>query len=116
MPLVDLPTLKTHLRVDHSDDDALISAYATAAESAIVEYLDRPVSPIGTVLPVVGETGYDATAIVVTPAIIVAVLLMCGTLYEGREASGAGDAVFPSDVRALLAPWRVWRMMDEDDA
>ena len=115
MPLVDLPTLKAHLRVDHGDDDNLISVYGAAAEVSAAEYLGRVVHPTGTTLPVEGDTGYDPDAIVVTPAIIVAVMKLCASMYEGREAIGSGDAVFPADVRALLAPWRVWRLMEEDD-
>ena len=115
MPLVLLETVKAHVRVDHSDDDVLLEAYRDAAEAAAIGHLCRVVHPTGTVLPAEGEEGYDATAIVVGPAIVAAVLLLTGDLYESREAGGTGDAVLPASVRALLAPWRIWQTFDDDE-
>lgn len=116
MALLTLDIVKRHLRVFHSDDDAEIGVYQAAAESIVVEYLDRVVEPEGTTLPGEGDPGYDQTAIVITPAITAAILLMVGDLYENREADVEqdGDAVLPRPVRALLAPWRVWRTLPEE--
>lgn len=114
MPLVDLATAKAHLRIDGADDDTMAGLYRDAAEAQVVQYLDRPVYPAGYSLPEVGEDDYDATAIVASADIVAAVLLMTGRMYETREPSGSGDAVMPAEVRALLAPYRVWRMEDED--
>lgn len=113
MPLVDLATAKRHLRVLHDDDDAEIDLYTSAAENIVVEYLDRVVLPAGETLP-----SDDPTAMLVTPSIVAAILLMLGDLYENREADREqkSDAVMPPAVRALLAPWRVWRMIDCPEA
>ena len=116
MALIYLPLVKKHLRVSFDDDDAEIELYLAAAESMIVETLDRPVLPVGTVLPVDGEIGYDETAIVVNPAIQAAILLVTGHLYEHREAATELKIEeLPMSVRALLAPWRVWRKFEEDE-
>jgi hypothetical protein len=106
MPLVDLALAKRHLRVLHDDEDAEIELYTSAAENIVVEYLDRVVLPVGETLP-----SDDPTSMHVTTAITAAILLMLGDLYENREADRQqkSDAVMPPAVRALLAPWRVWR-------
>lgn len=115
MALIDLDTLKRHLRVLHDDEDAEIELYGAAAEAIIVEYLDRVIVAADVILPIDGEDGYDATAIKVTPPISAAILLVTGDLYEVREADPklTGDAVLPRAVRALLAPYRVWRSLPE---
>lgn len=109
MPLVDLATAKSHLRIFHTDDDATIGLYVDAAESIVAEYLDRIVVPSGEALP------DDPYAMHSTPAIAAAILLLVGDFYENREADpdATGDAVLPNAVRSLLAPWRVWRTIDE---
>jgi hypothetical protein len=111
MPLVDLPTAKRHLRVLHNDEDAEIELYTSVAEDVVVHYLDRAVLPEGGALP-----EGDDTAIHVKPSIVAAILLMLGDLYENREADREqkGDAIMPPAVRALLAPWRFWRMVPEE--
>lgn len=110
MALVSLETAKRHLRIFHDDDDAGVGLYVGAAESIVVAYLDRVVLPEGQTLP-----ADDALAINVMPAITAAILLIVGDLYENREADpdATGNAMLPKAVRALLAPWRVWRTLDE---
>lgn len=110
MALVSLETAKRHLRILHDDDDAQIELYVAAAESIVVAYLDRVVLPEGGTPP-----ADDAYTINITPAITAAILLLVGDLYENREADpdATGNAVLPKAVRALLAPWRVWRTLDE---
>ena len=116
MALLDINIVKRHLRVFHDDDDNEIGAYQAAAENIVVEYLDRNVVAEGTTLPDESDPAYDPTAMVVTPAITSAILLVLGDLYEFREpdTKEQGDAVLPQAVRALLAPWRVWRTLPEN--
>ena len=52
MSLVTLESAKLHLRVDSSDEDALIAVYITAAEQTAVSLLDRGVYVDGTALGV----------------------------------------------------------------
>lgn len=116
MALVSLTMAKKHLRVDHDEDDAQIEAYLAAAETIVAKYVDRAIygpaddSPAGA-----PPSDDDGTAIEVTPAIAVAILLLVGDFYENREAvtESVGDAVLPRSVRALLAPYRVWRVFSE---
>ncbi|MEB2845923.1 head-tail connector protein [Endobacterium cereale] len=116
MPLVDLDTLKKHLRVLHDDEDAEIMLYGAAAEAVVIEHLDRIVVGADVVLPVEGDPGYDPDAFNATPTIVAAILLVAGDLYEVREPDPKliGDAVLPRAVRMLLAPWRIWRPFKED--
>lgn len=111
MPLLTLDQVKGHLRVGFDDDDAEITIYRDASENAVVEYLDRPVYLTAEEIPAVDAEGYDAYAMVLTPAITGAILLLIGDFYEHREADPKldGNAVLPRAVRSLLAPWRVWR-------
>lgn len=116
MALVTLTLAKRHLRVMHTDDDAEIEAYLAAAETIVTEYLDREVyGSVDDSPPGEPNSGDDGTAIEVTPAITAAILLLLGDLYEHREADpdSNGDAVLPRAVRALLAPYRVWRVLGE---
>lgn len=119
MTIVDAALVKKHLRVDFDDDDDTIGAYQAAAESIVVEYLDRTVLASGATLPAPDDAGYDQYTINITPAITAAILLLVGELYECREADPESNltvdrnAVLPRAVRMLLAPWRVWRTLDE---
>ena len=118
MSLVSLEMAKRHLRVFHDDEDAEIGLYLTAAETAVMEHIDRVVYPSAEDSPPgAPPSDDDGTAIEVTPAIVAAILLMLGDLYEIREADSTvgGRAVLPRHVRALLAPYRVWRSIDEDE-
>lgn len=112
MPLLDVALVKKHLRVDHDDDDTTIAAYQAAAETIVIEYVDRIVYASGGSAP----SGDDGTAIEITPAITAAILLLVGDLYEVREADpdATGNAVLPRAVRSLLAPYRVWRSLTDE--
>lgn len=115
MALIDIALVKKHLRVFHDDDDDTIAAYQAASEDIVTKYIDRVVVADGVVLPEPDDPGYDATAINVTPAITAAILLLVGDLYEFREPDQTQDgAMLPRAVRALLAPYRVWRVIPEE--
>lgn len=111
--LVTLRQAKRHLRVHHDDDDDTISLYLGAAIASVQEYVDRIVYAVGGIPP----SDDDGTAIEVTPAITAAILLLLGDLYENREADSqdTSSAMLPRAVRALLAPYRVWRTTVEDE-
>lgn len=112
MTLVTITLAKKHLRVDHSEDDAEIEVYLAASELSVARYLDRAIygssedSPPGA-----PPSGDDGTAIEINAAIAAAILLLTGDLYENREPNPevVTEAMMPRSVRALLAPYRVWR-------
>lgn len=117
MPLLDLDLVKSHLRVDDTDSDVIISAYQAAAEGIIVQYMDRDVYAAGD-----SPVSTDEYAIEINPAITAAILLYVGDLYATRETEDSDfqrrpvagfPAVLPRQVRALLAPYRVWRTVSE---
>lgn len=112
MPLISLDMAKRHLRIDHDDDDIQVTMYAAAAESIVREYVDRPLLAEGAIIP----EPNDADAIIAPPPAIAAMLLVLGDLYEYREPGSrpSADPVLPPAVRALLAPYRIWRTYDED--
>lgn len=88
--IVTLDEAKLHLRVDGSDEDALIQLYIDAASSAAASYLNRDVP--------------DAA----DPAIKAAVLLSIGGLYDQREDIVIGSSLdLNPTVRNLLNPHRV---------
>lgn len=115
MALLDIAVVRRHLRIMHEDEDEEIAVYQVAAESIVISYLDREVVAVDVSLPIEGEVDHDPCTIHVTPAITAAILLLVGDLYENREADAEskGDAVLPRAVRSLLAPWRIWRTMEE---
>lgn len=110
MSLLDLTLVKSHLRVDTAQEDTIIEAYQGAAENIVVEYLDREVYAAGD-----SPEPDDEYAVELQPAITAAILLIIGDLYANRESDPktSGDSVLPRPVRALLAPWRVWRTVSE---
>lgn len=118
MALVSLTLTKKHLRVLHDDDNEVIEAYLAAAENIVQEYVDRAIygsvddSPAGA-----PPSDDDGTAIEVQPAITAAILLLVGDMYERRESNvwETDMATLPRPVRALLAPYRVWRTIPEDE-
>jgi len=104
MALIDLTLLKKHLRIFHDDEDDELAVYQTAAETIVVEYVDREIVATG-------ATPTLPDGIELTPPITAAILLVAADLYENREPdmNAEGNAVLPRHVRALLAPYRVWR-------
>ncbi len=108
MALVERELLKKHLRVFHDDEDAELEVYLAVAETIVVEHIDREV--VSTGQPI------SADGIVTPPPIVAAILLVAADLYENREPDlqAKGNAVLPRHVRALLAPYRVWRTLEAD--
>ena len=110
MPLLDIELVKAHLRVDAEDDATLIESYQAAAESAVAQYLDRDIYAPGD-----SPAPDDEFAIELQPPMVAAILLLIGDMYAVREPDAKldGSAVFPRAVRALLAPYRVWRTVSD---
>lgn len=83
--LATVTEAKQRLRVDFSDDDTLIEALLEEATDIVVGYIKNP------------DHGWDAQT--VPGRIKAAILLVTGSLYENRDATGE---VLTEGVRALL--------------
>lgn len=99
--LLTLATVKLHLRVDHSDEDTLISLYTSAAEASAAEYLNRTIYADETAM------GTDTAGIVINDAITSAVLLHVGTLYANRENTVLNGQELHMGAKWLLNPYRL---------
>lgn len=100
--LLDLATVKMHLRVDDSAEDALIGVYVLAAEEFAIQFLGR------TIYATELAQGLDTAGIVINPAIQAALLLIVGHLYANREdvLAGVSVAQLPNGSQYLLQPYR----------
>ena len=86
-----MPTLtqaKQHLRVDHTDEDALIQTLIDGAVHSVCDYLNVPTLP-----------SY--------PAVEIAVLMLVGALYENRESVTDRPLSDNRLYDRLLAPYRM---------
>ena len=103
--LLDLATVKLHLRGTEPEEDALIGVYALAAEEFAMQFLGR------TIYATELAQGLDTAGIVINAAITAAMLLIAGHLYANREdvVSGVSVAQLPSGAQHLLQPYRVGR-------
>ena len=90
--MLTLPETKLHLRVDHSEEDALIEALMTTATAACADFLNMDAADL----------------VVAVPAPIKsAALLLVGALYEQRESVGERPYNKNPAFEALLNPYRV---------
>ncbi len=87
--LLPIELIRQHLRVDHEDEDALISLYAESALAWAIWYCDNP----------------ELVEVIDFPASFkAALLLLIGHSYANREAVLVGTAaeVLPMGVVPLL--------------
>jgi hypothetical protein len=101
--MIDLATAKNHLRVDGSDEDALIQLYLDAAVNTFETWTNRQLVADADPLPdPVGN------ALHATRSIDQGVLLLVGHWYANREAVTGGivTAEMPMATRALWMPHR----------
>ncbi|WP_434672168.1 head-tail connector protein [Pseudomonas sp. R1-15] len=93
--MIELATLKMHLRVDGDEEDALIGGYLEAAKAHIEQHCDRRLVEANPVEP--DEMG-------LTRDVEQALLLLVGHWYANREAvvMGGGPSAVPLAVDRLL--------------
>ncbi|GFM73601.1 hypothetical protein PSCICL_45930 [Pseudomonas cichorii] len=92
--MLDLATVKVHLRVDGDEEDALIAGYIEAATAHVEQHCDRKLVETDPVEPEqMGLTGDVKQA----------VLLLVGHWYANREAVAVGGlTAVPLAVDRLL--------------
>lgn len=91
MSIVDLDTLKDHLRYDDDSNDMMLQGYLDAADSVVLNYITDKF-----------ETEYPK-------AIHQAILLLCGywDQYRNVEKDAPVNANYlPMPVQSLLYPYR----------
>ena len=101
--MIDLATVKAHLRVDHDGEDALIQGYTDAALSAFETWTNRKLIADGEALPdPVGN------ALFISKAIGQGALLLIGHWYSSRESVVVGTitAELPMATNTLWKPHR----------
>ena len=91
--MINLAEAKLHLRVDHSEEDALIQSMIDAATQSVANHLDMHVDDM--------EDYIDMPA-----PVAAAILLRVGDLYENREAVQDRSLYDNPTFARLLAPYR----------
>ena len=97
---IDTVILKKHLNIDESfiDDDEYIKALCLAAENAVENHLQRPLSEI------VNDKGQ------LPPAVKHAILLLVAHFYANRESvSFATASEIPLAYQYLLQPYKSYK-------
>ena len=90
--MLTLAETKLHLRVDTTDEDALITALMATATAACADYLNMPAADLVVAVPAPVKS---------------AALLLVGTLYEQRESQGDRQFYKNPTFENLLNPYRV---------
>lgn len=92
---IEIPEVKTHLRVLHTRDDSYIQLLTKAAFENVENFIDRPLSEL---VDASGE---------IPSSLIAAALLMVGDMYSNRSDVVVGTivAVNPTTQRLML-PYR----------
>ena len=92
--IVSLAEAKTHLRIDHSIEDSLITFYIQSAEEAARNYLGGEIE---------GESDSPPA---VPNAIKAGILLFVGDLYENRLSMNEKETKVNQTLHNLFYPYR----------
>ncbi|OZN25258.1 hypothetical protein CFY87_03695 [Actinobacillus seminis] len=101
--LVDLELIKQHCRIDHEDEDKLLSQYAQAAKEYIEQKIDRT-------LYIDALPEDESNGLIVNAAIKQAMLMTIAHWYEHRESVIVGTITsteIEEGVWRLIQPYRI---------
>ena len=92
--MIDLVLVKAHLRVDGTEEDALIGTYLNGAVEYVQQHCDRRIV----------EAPETSEQMALTDDVMQAILLLVGHWYANREevVIGAAANQVPMGVNALL--------------
>lgn len=101
--MINLDAVKSHLRVEHGDEDSKIQGYTDAAFSAFETWTNRTLIAVDDELP-----DPIGNAMVITKSIEQGALLLIGHWYAHAETvvMGSTPAELPMATRALWQPHR----------
>lgn len=101
--MIDLATVKAHLRVEHADEDQLIQSYIEASLSAFEAWTNRTLVASAAELP-----DPAGNALVISKAIQQGALMLIGHWYANRESVAVGVSVaeMPMATKSLWLPHR----------
>lgn len=98
--MISLEQAKLHLRIDHTEDDPLITLYIGAAQEQIERHIQRKIITDE-------EERTSAYDVVNNSALKAAALLFVGNLYENREATTDKPNELPLGYWSLIQPYRI---------
>lgn len=105
--MVTVQTLKSYLRIEHDEEDAVLADLLKAAKTACWRFLNRPL--IGDPDWAQGDSN-DPQALVLTEAHWHAVRLLAGWWYRHREGDGLDNHGLIPIVHQLLSEDRLRRV------
>lgn len=92
---IDLPEVKTHLRVLHIRDDSYIQLLTKAAFESVENFIDRPLNEL-----------FDSSG-EIPSSLKAAALLMVGDMYSNRSDVVVGTIVATNPTtQRLMLPYR----------
>jgi len=102
--MLDIEIVKQQCKVEHDDDNALLSVYTQAAAGHVEAYTGR------TLFKDADCVAEGVDALVLNAAVSVAMLLLIAHWYENREAVVVGTitATLPLAVQSLLQPHKIY--------
>lgn len=100
MPTID--EIKSHLNLEHNEDDLLLITYASAARDAIENHLNRKIHEDSV-------PDSDSNGIVFNNAIKLAILMLVGHWYDNREPviTNGSAYILPLTYQILINPYRI---------
>ena len=107
--LISLEDAKRHLRVLHSHEDALIQSFIDAAVDNVGTYIDRELDGYD-LIPFETELVNSVPTLMqpmkLKPSLYAAALLICGDLYNNRDAQTTTELKLNPTLERLMNPYR----------